>query len=157
MITRMPAARHSRTAAGTVGRRGSARPTRPRNSNGKSRGVSGRTKPAGTCTRNGEHAHALLRHFINGAAQLGPIPFRQLTEPGNCFWSAFRGNDKPGKVALIVHMGDGEKIRPQPVFPFESEVAVHRLTPRHVFGTEGEKRLLHRIERPTRAGENFVF
>src|SRR5271156_1048195 len=48
MRTLIPAVRHSRTAAGTVGRKGSAIPTRTKNANGNPLGVSGRAKSVGT-------------------------------------------------------------------------------------------------------------
>ena len=66
MMTRMPAARHSRTASGTDSRSGSAKPTRPRScsANAVQRNPAERRLPS-CALRHGQHADALARQRVD--------------------------------------------------------------------------------------------
>ena len=156
MTTLMPADRHSRTASGTLGRSGSARPTRPRNSNAKSCWRVRPCLPGEGGAGDAQHAQALGGHRVDGLRQRGAIRGVEMAQVGDRFGRALGGDDELlPVVGRLPDLGHGEQIGAKPVGVHELPVRpCEMLGLGQLLAAEVVERLLHRVERVWRAGEN---
>ena len=156
MHTLMPADRHSATASGTLGRSGSARPTRPRNSNAKSCCESGQIVPAKEARATPSTRKPFGGHGVDGRAQRGAILGAEVTKIGDGLGCAL-GRDDELLLAIrgLPDLRHGEEIGAKPVSVYELPFGAMQM-----FGLgqtrspEIMERLLHRVEGFWRAGEN---
>ena len=158
MTTRMPAARHSVTAAGTVGRSGSARPTRAQEIQREDRAASaGRAASPGSAaratpsTRMPCPAMSSIDRAMLGAIGSGEPAERRRWPPGAPLVAA---DSVPSSLGPDV--GDRQQLGAQAIFPFECQTAIRIAIRGEDLGAERDEGLFHRIERFARAGEDAV-
>ena len=140
MTTRMPAERHSLTAAGTVGRNGSARPTRPRNSKGRPCGVAGRAASPGRAARATPStripcpAMSSISRAISVRSAAG-----EPAERSNRLRGAF-GRRRTTCRRLIPDIGHRQQLGAQAIFPFECQTAIRIVIGGENLGAERDRR-----------------
>ena len=151
----MPEARHSSTAAGTVGRVRDA--DKPQKLERKaSRVVRPRGARRNECARYAEHAHALPRHFVDCVAQPDVLALGDIAELGDGFWRAFCSGDQIAAIRLLPHIRDCQQFGTQAIFPFQHAVTARLLIGRQSLPGQRMERFLHRVERLRRARENAM-
>ena len=105
----MPADLHSLTASGTLARRGSARPTRPRNENAKSccRVRPSRSHEGGA--GDAQHAQACGGHGVHGLRQRDAIRGAEVAQVGNGFRCALGRDQERFAVGGLPDVRHGEE------------------------------------------------
>ncbi len=157
MTTRMPAARHSATAAGTWGRTGSARPSRPMNSKSKSCSVAGQAWPSKRTARHRQHAQPLGGQCVDGAGDARLLRIVEVAQIHHRFRRTLGGHRLGAVGRCRPHMRHRAQLRAERVGLHQTPVVVQ------VFGVGQEalaelmEGLFHRVEGIDHAGQDRHF
>ena len=154
MTTRIPAARHSRMAPAAVGRTGSSKPTRPRNSNSKSCCCGGQGGRPEAGSRHAEDAEPLVGQHRDRGRELAQAPVIEMAQIGDRLRRALGRDDVVLTVGRPPDPGEGEQLPRQRVLLDERPVVVDVLGRCQVRVAHSLEGTVDRVQGVALAGED---